>query len=122
LVEWPSPAQRRLFPTSVNVDAVIPLEVHHIVLVRCFYSRAHVEYRDERLSQHRETPPSMEFNVVEIVLLVEGAGRYEGLGSSCFMFATTVRDWISKNYKKTGSKYVLNSIQKAALNNIENTY
>jgi hypothetical protein len=128
LVEWPSPLQIRSFE-KVNWDAAIPREVHHVLLVGCFYSKAHVEYKSVRQSQYREigkndvTPPSMEFNVVEVVLLVQGAGRYESLGSPCYMLVNTVREWIVKNFRKSSSKRsVLNSIRKAALNDTTNTY
>jgi hypothetical protein len=107
---------------------VIPPEVHHVVLVGCFYSNDHVDYMANKISLYRETgrnnlaPPSMEYNVVEIILLLEGGQRYQDQGSPCFMLVKTVREWIVKNFRKTGSKYVLNSLPKAALNNIENTY
>jgi hypothetical protein len=129
LVEIPSQALVRSFANNVDFTAVIPQEVHHIVLVRCYYSRAHVDYMSTRVSQYKETrqkdlltPPSMEFNVVEVILLLEGALRHPDLGDPCFMLVKTVRQWIFKNYKKTGSKYLLNSLPKAALINISNTY
>jgi hypothetical protein len=81
-----------------------------------------------KISQYRDTgrndlaPPSMEYNVVEIILLVQGAQSFQESGSRCFMFVNTVREWIAKNFRKTGSKSVLNSLPKAALNNIDNTY
>jgi hypothetical protein len=127
LVESPSPAEIRLFG-KVDFEAGIPTEVHHVVLVRCFYSKEHVQYMATRISQYREigrsnlSPPSMEYNVVEVILLVEGAQRYVDSESRCFMFVKTVREWIGKNFRKTGNKYVLNSLPKAALNNIDNTY
>jgi hypothetical protein len=128
LVESPSQAERRLFHQIDFDAAVIPPEVHHVVLVKCFYSKEHVEYMSTRMSQYREigrnnlAPPSMEYNVVEVILLVKGAQSYEDSGSSCFMYVKTVREWIVSNFKKTSKKFVLNRLPKAALNNIANTY
>jgi hypothetical protein len=127
LVETPSQAQQRFFGT-VDLEAVIPPDVQHVVLVRCFYSKEHVDYMATRMSQYRDTgrnilaPPSLEYNVVEVILLVEGARSYHDSGSGCFMFVKTVREWISNNFRKTGSKYVLNRLPKAALMNRGNTY
>jgi hypothetical protein len=81
-----------------------------------------------RISQYRESersnlaPPSLEYNIVEVILLVKGAQRYQDSGSQRFMFVKTVREWIARHFRKTGSKYVLNSLPKAAVNNVENTY
>jgi hypothetical protein len=128
LVVTPSRAEMTLFG-RVDLTAVIPPAVHHVVLTKCFYSKDHVEYMRNKYSQYRATgrneltPPSMEYNVVEVILLVKGAQRYQkDSNTPCFMFVKTVREWIVKNYKKTGNKYVLNSLAKAALNDIANTY
>jgi hypothetical protein len=99
-------------------SVVIPREVHHIVLMKCFYSKAHVNYRDEKISHYRDTgrrdidPPSMLNNVMEVILLEVGAKRYQA--SRCYMFVKNVREWIVKNFKKTGSKYVLNKITQSS--------
>jgi hypothetical protein len=127
LVESPSPALQRSF-TKVGLPVEIHPDVHHVVLVRCYYSKEHVDYMATKMSQYRDSglsqraPPSLEYNVVEVILLKQGAQSHGDSGSTCFMFVKTVRDWIVKNFRKSGSKYVLNSLPKAALNDVENTY
>jgi hypothetical protein len=62
------------------------------------------------------TPPSMEENIVRVVLLAEGAKRVldEEAESSCFLLVRTVREWIRNNCKKTNQKYLLNSLPKSS--------
>ena len=118
-VELPSCALRRSFADMTwATKSYIPEEVQHLVLLRCYYSPAHAEYQEKKVSLYKKTKnnemvnlPSMEDNVVELILLKEGALRYTGNGafkqSPCFLLVSTVRQWIVSNCKKSTSRYLL---------------
>jgi hypothetical protein len=68
-------------------------------------------------------PPSVEDNVLEVRLFIEGGLPYcENLEPS-FMLVSMVREWICVNVKQTGNKYLMNSMAATLLlPNTTNTY
>ena len=134
-VELPSLALRRSFgDMDWATRSTIPNEVLHLVLLRCYYSPAHAEYQAKKVSVYKKTKshemvniPSMEDNVVELLLLKEGALHYMGDGafsrSPCFLLVSTVRQWIVSNCKKSTSRYLLTCLPGASTSEqTENTY
>jgi hypothetical protein len=127
LVEAPSATQIKAMK-NVDWKAPIPKVVHHVVLLKCYYSKAHLEYKSRKMSQYRDMegqdlpPPSMEYNVMQVILLCEGAVDYQEHHQPCFMLVSSVKDWISTNCKKTTHKYILSSLKSGTLTNNNNTY
>jgi hypothetical protein len=122
LVDAPSATQIKSMK-NVDWQAPIPREVHHVVLLKCYYSRAHLEYQTRKWSRYRDVerqdfpPPSLEDNVMQVILLCEGAVKYQEHPQPCFMRVSTVKDWISTNCKQTTYKYILSRLQSATVTN-----
>jgi hypothetical protein len=127
LVETPTDTQIKSMK-NVDWEASIPRGVHHVVLLKCYYSKAHVEYKTRKLSRYRDMerhdfpPPSLEANVMQVILLCEGAVEYQQEPQPCFMLVSTVKGWISNNCKKSSHKYIISRLQKANFTNTNNTY
>jgi hypothetical protein len=127
-VEMPSMALRQTFSRLNLNQAVIPREVHHVLLRRCFFSRVHMDFIEEKRSAYKHNdriivPPSVEDNVLEVSLYREGGLQYDHKVEPSFMLVSTVREWIRQNVKQTGSKYLMNSMRASqVLTDATNTY
>jgi hypothetical protein len=127
LVDTPSATQIKSMQ-NVDWQATIPREVHHVVLLKCYYSREHLEYQTRKWSRYRDmdrqhfSPPSLEDNVMQVIFLCEGAVEYQQDTQPCFMLVSTVKGWISHNCKKTSNKYIISRLQQAHFTNTNNTY
>jgi hypothetical protein len=113
-VEIPSNAVIRIL-SHVDMSTGIPKEVHHILLLKCFYSRNHTEILNSKRSTYKDNPnfvpPSVDHNILEVVLLTEGARRLSD-ETSCFLQVSEVKQWIRTNCKKSNRKFLLNSLLK----------